>query len=235
MINYEALFKVSYGLYIVSAGDEKTGNGFISNTVFQVTAEPAQFAACCNKDNYTSAFIQKHKSFAISVLGQDAETALIGKFGYKSGKDTDKLAGAVKKAGTLKTPVIIDGAIAWIECKLVQTFDVGSHFIFIGEVVHTEVLDELAEPMTYTYYRKVKKGFSPKNAPTHIDKSKLQKKETKQVTARYQCPACGYIYDPVKGDPDAGIKPGTAFEDLPDSWVCPLCGTEKSDFIKMDN
>ena len=54
MIDFEALFKISYGLYIVCSGDKEKGNGFISNSVFQVTAEPAQFAACCNKDNLTS-------------------------------------------------------------------------------------------------------------------------------------------------------------------------------------
>jgi len=235
MINFEALFKVSYGLYIVSAGNEKSGNGFISNTVFQVTSEPPQFAACCNKDNLTASFIQQHKGFAISVLSQDTDTTLFGKFGYKSGKNTDKFQGTDKKTGTLGTPVVLNDTIAWIECKLVTTFDVGSHLIFIGEAVHAEVLDERAEPMTYAYYRTVKKGLSPKNAPTYIDKSKLQKKVEVQQAARYQCPACGYIYDPVKGDPDSGIKPGTSFEDIPDTWVCPVCGTEKADFYKMDS
>jgi rubredoxin len=81
----------------------------------------------------------------------------------------------------------------------------------------------------------VKKGMAPKNAPTYIDKSKLNKKVPDVKLARYQCPACGYIYDPAAGDPASNIKPGTAFEDLPDTWVCPLCGTEKADFVKMNN
>ena len=71
MINFEALFKISYGLYIVCSGDKTKGNGFISNTVFQVTAEPARFAACCNKNNYTAEFIQKTGVFSVSVLHQD--------------------------------------------------------------------------------------------------------------------------------------------------------------------
>jgi flavin reductase (DIM6/NTAB) family NADH-FMN oxidoreductase RutF len=60
MIDFEALFKVTYGLYIVSSGDNKNGNGFISNTVFQVTAEPPRFASCCNKNNFTSGLIEKY-------------------------------------------------------------------------------------------------------------------------------------------------------------------------------
>lgn len=62
MINFEALFKVSYGLYVVCSGDNSRGNGFISNTVFQVTSEPARFASCCNKDNLTAEFIKKIRS-----------------------------------------------------------------------------------------------------------------------------------------------------------------------------
>lgn len=235
MIDFEALFKVSYGLYIVCAGDEKSCNGFISNAVFQVTSEPPQFALCCNKDNYTVDFIKKYKNYSVSILKQDASSELIGKFGYKSGRVFDKFRGTLKASGKTGTPVVLEDTIAWIECKLVQTFDVGTHLIFIGELIHAELLDKDAEPLTYTYYRKVKKGVAPKNAPTYIDRSKLLNKPNAGKLARYQCPACGYIYDPVKGDPDSGIKPGTSFEDLPNGWVCPLCGTEKADFIKLEN
>jgi flavin reductase (DIM6/NTAB) family NADH-FMN oxidoreductase RutF/rubredoxin len=235
MINYEALFKVSYGLYIVSSGDQNDRNGFISNTVFQVTSDPPQFAACCNKDNYTSEYIQRYKNFSVSILEQNASSELISKFGYKSGKTLKKLEGMKQTTGILGTPVVLDNTIAWLECRLVQTFDVGSHLIFIGEVVKSELVDENADPMTYAYYRKVKKGMAPKNAPTYVDKSKLQTKSSSTKATKYQCPACGYIYDPEKGDPDSGIKPGTPFEALPDDWVCPLCGTEKADFVKFQN
>jgi flavin reductase (DIM6/NTAB) family NADH-FMN oxidoreductase RutF len=68
MINYEALFKVSYGLYIVCSGSKKRGNGYISNTVFQVTSDPPRFATCCNKDNHTSGLISSSVLFSVSVL-----------------------------------------------------------------------------------------------------------------------------------------------------------------------
>ncbi len=51
---------------------------------------------------------------------------------------------------------------------------------------------------------------------------------------KYECTACGYIYDPSKGDPDSGIQPGTAFEDIPDDWVCPMCGVSKAEFEPID-
>lgn len=234
MINFEALFKVSYGLYLVSSGDEKIQNGFISNTVFQVTSEPPQFATCCNKDNYTAEIIKKTGCFSVSILKQEADSKLIGKFGFKSGRDSNKFEGTTFIIGETGAPIVLDDTIAWMEFKVKDTVDVGTHLTFIGELVNSEVVDISGQALTYEYYRETKKGFAPKNAPTYIDKSKLKKKETKVNADRYVCPACGYIYDPEKGDPDSGIKPGTAFEDIPDDWLCPICGTEKEDFIKMD-
>ena len=87
------------------------------------------------------------------------------------------------------------------------------------------LLDDDAEPLTYQYYRDVKKGAAPKNAPTYIDRSKLVKPGPAREYAKYQCPSCGYIYDEEEED--------TRFEELPDNWVCPVCGEVKSEFIKL--
>jgi ferric-chelate reductase [NAD(P)H] len=72
MVNIEAFYQISYGLYLVCAGKTGNWNGYISNTVMQVTSEPARFAACCNKKNYTAGFIQLHKAFTVSILHEDA-------------------------------------------------------------------------------------------------------------------------------------------------------------------
>jgi len=232
MLNFEAFFKVTYGLYIVSSGEMNNGNGFISNSVFQVTAEPPQIAACCNKNNFTAEFIQNTGAYSVSVLQQNASAEIIGRFGYKSGREIDKLDGINTMKGETGVPVITQDSIAYLECRLKQTIDVGTHLIFIGEVVSGDVLADL-DPLTYTYYRNVKRGVAPKNAPTYIDKTKLTGAVVKEESAKFQCAACGYIYDPDKGDPDSGIKPGTKFEDIPDDWVCPVCGAEKQDFIKL--
>ena len=87
--------------------------------------------------------------------------------------------------------------------------------------------------MTYEYYHKVKGGFSPKTAPTYYKIIDKEKKKEKEKMDKYVCKICGYVYDPEAGDPDNGIKPGTKFEELPDNWVCPLCGASKSDFEKQ--
>jgi hypothetical protein len=86
-----------------------------------------------------------------------------------------------------------------MECKVVAAYDVGTHLIFIGELLEADIIDITKEPLTYDYYRQVKKGLSPKNAPTYIDKSKLNKiteSEAKPATAqnkKYKCFICGYL------------------------------------------
>ena len=225
MIDYTALFKVSYGLYIVCSGSKEYGNGYISNTVFQVTSDPPRFATCCNKENHTAELIKASGVFSVSVLQQDAGATTIGTFGYKSGVDTNKLKGMKIQYGKTGVPIVLNDAIAFLEFKVVETMDVGTHLMFIGELVHSEVIDDDAEALTYLHYRNVKKGAAPKNAPTYIDKSKLEKANDGVSHAKYECPACSYIYDEEK----EGVK----FDDLPYDWVCPVCGEEKSEFIKL--
>jgi len=225
VINFEAFFKVSYGLYVVCSGDKNRGNGFISNTVFQVTAEPAKFAVCCNKNNYTAEFIQRYNAFSVSVLEQNVSSDLIGSFGYKTGKEFDKMAGRSVRYGDTGVPILLNESIAFFEFKLLQTIDAGTHLIFIGELVNAEIIDNSKEPLTYLYYRQVKKGFAPKNAPTYIDKSKLAKPTNVALSKKFKCPACGFVYD------EAVEK--VKYKDLPDEWVCPVCGTDKSDFFEI--
>jgi len=225
MIDYKALFKITYGLYIVCSGDKTHGNGFISNTVFQITSEPPQFAASCNKENYTCELIEKSGVFSVSILQEDTQADLIGRFGFRSGKDFDKLESLNVKYGETGVPIVQDASIAIMEFKVVKSQDMGTHMLFIGELVNAELLDGELEPLTYAFYREVKKGLAPKNAPTYIDKSKLQDDAVENIRSIYKCAACGYIYDSNKED--------IAFEDLPDDWTCPVCGSEKEDFIKI--
>ena len=224
MINIDALFDISYGLYIVCSGDSKKGNGFISNTVFQVTSKPAKFAICCNKNNYTAEFIKTYGTFSVSVLEKDVSSETIGHYGYKSGRDIDKLRGFKVKYGETGAPIVLNDSIAYLECKVCETIDVGTHLMFIGELVSSEVIDENKEPITYLYYRNVRKGVSPKNAPTYVD-PELVTKGNLNTSKTYKCMACGYVYD----EADEGVK----FEDLPDNWTCPVCGAPKSDFEEI--
>ncbi|MBP7102938.1 MAG: rubredoxin [Bacteroidales bacterium] len=236
MIDIEALLKIPYGMFVVCSGDKNYGNGFIANVVFQVTAEPIQIGVCCNKDNHTASIILQTGLFSVSSLSEATPGNIIGVFGFKTGKDPiNKLEGLKIKYGYKNIPVLIENAVTCYECKLVQTVDAGSHYIFIGEVITSEITDAEAEIMTYSYYRNVIKGKSPKNAPTYINKSTINLKQKNMSTLKkFECEVCGYVYDPAIGDEEAGIKPGTAFEDLPDDWICPLCGVGKDQFTEID-
>jgi ferric-chelate reductase [NAD(P)H] len=173
MINYEALFNVTYGMYIVCSGSSEAGNGYISNTVFQVSSEPPKFATACNKDNFTAGIISKTGAFSVSVLGNTVSPEIFGRFGYHSGRDYDKLRGMSVNFGETGVPIVLNDTVAVFECRVTDTVDAGSHFIFIGEIVYAEVIDAMTEPLTYLQYRKVRKGSAPKNAPTYVERSKL--------------------------------------------------------------
>ena len=227
-MNLKALYDLSYGLYVVASKKQEKLNAQIANTVVQVTSEPPTIAVCINKQNLTHEFITQSKVFAASVLSQDTPLFFVGHFGFKSGRDIDKLAGINYRIGETGAPVITDNTLAYLEAKVIQAVDVGTHTIFVAELVGADVLRE-GEPMTYAYYHRVKRGTTPKTAPSYIE----ERKEAAPKMAKYQCTVCGYIYDPELGDPDGGIKPGTPFEEIPDDWVCPVCGASKDQFEKM--
>jgi len=227
-VNLKALHKLSYGLYVVGSRKGDKLNGQVANTVFQVTSEPPTIAVIINKNNLTHQFITESKVFSASVLSRETPLSFIGHFGFKSGRDIDKLEGINYKIGETQAPVIIDNAIAYLEVKVIQEIDVGTHTIFIGELVEAEVIRE-GECMTYDYYHQVKRGTTPKTAPVYVDEKKVEAIKA----PKYRCTVCGYIYDPELGDPDGKIKPGTPFEELPDDWVCPVCGASKDKFEKV--
>lgn len=236
-MNIEAFFKVSYGLYIISSGSQGKKSGYIANTAFQVTAEPARFAISCSKDNFSIDTIRQSKAFAISVLSKDVKQSIISLFGYSSTKQNDKFADTKYVTGKTGIPIVTDDCIAWFECELEQEIVLDTHTIFIGKVIDNELLEAWADPLTYAFYRDVKKGIAPKNAPTYINKELLKEKKKEEPATvepgkmkKYRCLVCGHIYDPEEGDPDTGIPPGTAFEDLPDDWYCPVCSAGKEDF-----
>jgi flavin reductase (DIM6/NTAB) family NADH-FMN oxidoreductase RutF/rubredoxin len=229
IINLEALHDLSYGLYVVSSRKGDRFNGQIANTVFQVASGPPTIAVCINKQNLTHEFISESRVFAASVLSRDAPLQFIGLFGFKTGREVDKLKDINYRLGESGAPIIRDHSLAYLEARVINQIDVDTHTIFIGQLVGADVLKE-GEPMTYAYYHQVKRGTTPKTAPSYHE----ERKETVSKMAKYRCTVCGYIYDPGVGDPDGGIKPGTPFEQIPDSWVCPICGASKDQFEKVE-
>ncbi|ATW28156.1 rubredoxin [Candidatus Formimonas warabiya] len=226
--------KISYGLYVIGSTREGAFNGQIANTVFQISADPATVAVSINRNNLTNEFIKASKVFSVSILPTTVALDFIGHFGFKSGRDIDKYQKVSFKPGVTGAPVLLEQTVGYLEAEVIDSIEVETHTLFIGKVIDAEVLST-EEPMTYAYYHQVKRGSAPPTAPTYIKEEKNVENKpegTKEdpKMKKYQCTVCGYVYDPAQGDPDSGIAPGTAFEDIPEDWVCPVCGVGKDQF-----
>lgn len=233
MLDLQSLFKLSYPMCIVSSIKGGRFNGCIVNTVFQIVPEPPMVALSINGQCLTHEYITDSKNFAVSVLSQQAPMPFIGKFGFRSGKAIDKFEQVRYKIGRTGVPIVLDNTVAFLEAEVIKSIDVETHTLFIAKIVACQSLDEQGEPMTYAYYRDVKHGRTPKTAATYI-KIKSKTEERIENMKKYKCLVCGYIYDPAVGDPDNGVEAGTAFEDVPDDWVCPDCGAGKDEFEPVE-
>jgi len=222
-------FKLSYGLYVVGSHKAGTFNGQIANTVFQISSEPATIAISLNKNNLTNEFVKASKVFSVSVLPQSTDLAFIGHFGFQSGREIAKYQTVQFKKGLTGAPVLLEKSVGYLEAEVISSLDLETHSVFLGRVINSEVFND-EEPMTYAYYHQLKRGSALQTAPVPIKEEKGGGAGMK----KFQCTVCGYVYDPVLGDPDSGIAPGTAFENLPDAWVCPVCGVAKDQFNALE-
>lgn len=228
-IDPRALWDISYGLYLVTSHTNGKLNGQIANTVFQVSADPPRVALSINKLNLTHDYIQRSGVLAISTLGEKVSMALIGLFGFQSGRVVDKFAQTPFVLGLTGSPIVAEGALSVLEGRVIASADAGTHTVFIAELVRAEVLLP-GTPLTYANYQQVKKGHASRNAPTYRGEP-ASPEEAAQ--GRFKCQVCGYIYDPATGDPDHHLPPGTAFGSLPDGWTCPICGATKKEFAEV--
>ena len=157
---------LSYGLYIVTSLDGDRLNGQIVNTVIQVTSDPARVAVIVNKQNLTHEFISKSGLFGVSVLDESAPMTFMGLFGFRSGRDVDKLSQVEFKMGVTGCPLVLEHALSVLEAKVINQIDLGTHTIFIGDTINAEVLKD-GRPLTYRYYQEFLKGKAPATAPTY--------------------------------------------------------------------
>lgn len=202
----KAMYKLSYGLFVLTAKDEEKDNGCIINTAIQASSMPNQLSICVNKANLTHDMIVKTGKFTVSVISQDAGFDLFKHFGFQSGKDVDKFKNFEKcKRGENSIYYITEGTNAYISVNVSKTEDLGSHTMFIGEITDMEVLSETPS-VTYDYYLKNIKP-QPENVGTTTDGKTI-----------WRCTICGYEY---------------VGEELPEDFVCPLCKHLASDFEKI--
>jgi len=170
-VNAKTLHKLGYGMYVVASKQGDRLNAQIANTVFQITSEPPTVAVSINKSNLTHQFIQESKVFTVAVLCQDTPVSFVGHFGFKSGRDINKLEGVDYRIGKTGAPLVTENAVAYLEAEVIKEVDLGSHTIFIGSLVDADVIsDEVC--MTYDYYHQAKRGTTPRTAPSYIEEKR---------------------------------------------------------------
>lgn len=165
-IDPKALFKLSYGMYIVGSRQGEKLAGQIANAVMQLTGDPMTIAVCLNKQNFTESCLAEYGAFSVSVLEERVPMPFIGQFGFKSARDIDKFAGVDYTTGAMNVPVVREWCLSGFEAKVVDRIDIHTHMLFVGEVVSAETFRD-GTPLTYAHYHLIKKGKSPKTAPTY--------------------------------------------------------------------
>ena len=200
------MYKLSYGLFVLTAREGEKDNGCIINTAIQAASTPNQMSICVNKANYTHDMIMRTGAFTVSVVSQKATFDLFKHFGFQTGKEVDKFADySACSRGTNGIYYVTEGTNAYISVKVDKTEDIGSHTMFIGEITDMEVLSEDASA-TYEYYMN---NIKPK--PQEVGK-------TEDGQTIWRCTICGYEY---------------VGEELPEDFICPLCKHPASDFEKV--
>lgn len=202
-VDNSAVFKLSYGLFVLTAQENGKDNGCITNTVGLVTDNPKRIQLAVNKANFTHDMIARTGVFNVSVLNQDAPFAVFQQFGFCSGRDTDKFSTVAYDCRTENgLRYIPENCNAVLSGKVVESYDWGSHTLFIAEVTEAHVLNDVPS-MTYQYY---------------FDHVKPKPAVTAEKKAGWVCKICGYVYEG---------------EELPADFVCPLCKHGPEDFEKM--
>lgn len=169
MVDLNVLHNLSYGMYVVASHKGDSLNAQIANSVFQITSEPPTVAASINKQNLTHEFIENSLRFTVSILAEETPMLFIGKFGFRSGRNEDKFKDTQFKKLDSGCPLVVENALGYFEAKVINKFDCGTHTLFLAEVTASEILKE-GTAMTYAHYHLVKRGKTPKSAPTFIKK-----------------------------------------------------------------
>lgn len=198
-----AMFKISYGLYILTAKAGSFSNGCVINTLTQATTSPNRVCITVNNSNYTNYLIKQSGKFNVSIIDQTADFSLFKHFGFSSGRWENKFHNYLGyKIAENKIPYIEKNTCAYISCKVINWVELGTHTLFIAQTEDARNLSD-EPPMTYSYYHaKVK------------PKPQVKKQEGKE---KWICNICGYIYEGK----------------LPADFVCPVCKHGAADFSKI--
>ena len=203
----KAMYKLTYGLFVVTARSGEKDNGCIINTAAQVTSSPNRISIAVNKENFTHDMIKETGKFNLSILSEQAGFEVFKHFGFQSGRTVDKFDGfgaCARSANGLY--YVTEGTNAYISAVVEQAIDLGSHTLFIAAVEDMEVLSDVPSA-TYAYYQA---NIKPRPAAPAAESGKK----------RWVCTVCGYIYEG---------------ETLPADFICPICKHPASDFEPAAN
>ena len=171
------MFKIGYGLYVVTSNDGKKDNGCIVNTVTQVTSSPNRIAVCINKQNYTHHIVQQSGIMNINCLSVDAPFKVFEDYGFRSGRNVDKFEGQTMPRSANGLIMLPNYVNAVMSLKVEQYVDLDTHGMFICTVSEARVLSD-RETMTYTYYQQ-----------------NVKPKPDTEGKKGWVCKVCGYVYE----------------------------------------
>lgn len=216
-MDLEALYKLTHGLYVLGARDGDRFAGSIVDAVMQVANKPVAIALSCSNGSYTKSCIDKSGEFSLSVLCRNVEPFVVANFGFQTSRLVDKwknVAHSIKDG----LPYLNDN-LASFRCKVLHTYTLDSNTLYVAEVIEAATSCRNEEPLTYLDYRSYFKNDVMESFKNYLNPDSKKGKTMAEENKKWVCTVCGYVYD---GD--------VPFEDLPEDWLCPLCGVGKELF-----
>ena len=208
MIEKTAMYKLTYGLFVLTTTDGVKQNGCIVNTVAMITDSPKRITVFVNKANYTEELLRKTGVFNVSILTESAPFDVFKQFGFVSGRDVDKFAGKSYPTTENGLYYIAENTNAVLSAKVVDAYDYGTHTLFVAEVTEAKTLSD-EKSVTYEYYQN---NIKPKPQTPVVE----EKSESTQH--KWVCKICGYTHEG---------------EELPADFICPWCKHPAEDFEQI--
>ena len=206
MIEREAMYKITYGLFMLTTTDGQKQNGCIVNTVSMITDNPTRIVVFVNKANYSEELLRKTGVFNVSILTESTPFETFKQFGFQSGRNVDKFEGGMYATSENGLYYLPEHTNAVLSGKVVDMLDYGTHTLFVAEVTEAKKLSD-EKSVTYEYYQS---NIKPK--------PQAAKTEEPSAKGKWVCKICGYVHEG---------------EELPDDFICPWCKHPASDFEKV--
>ena len=224
MFDKKAFHSLSYGMYVIGTRFDDKDYGCVANTFAQVTSSPLQVSVALNKENATTAAVRQAGRFTASCLSEQADMQLIGTFGFHTSTELDKFAQHASARDESGLPYVAEQCCAWFSAKVVSELDLGTHVLFVGEVEECATVADAAAPMTYASYHQVKGGKTPPKASSYLGEEQpaaapAESSAAEQPKVAWRCTICGHM---------------EYVDELPDDFVCPVCGVGKEFFERVE-